>query len=312
MSTGYICNGCGEFFTDGGRWLHSGYSGSMEIRKRWDLCPECMEGFAKWLDVHSNDTERATADREHSLESESVREQSESVRERRYESQDVTGSAERATETPETSHDTREKLEADVRRKQREWSQSPCALDTNFHEVIGWLDRQAAITERETLHSHPMCAGSDACPALNRPNGESADRETPDTAGIGTSKDEIRDFDVWNVAYEIYCAGGYVDNGNEPNPPTDGICELLDRQAAITEREVKLRELHKFEENHRWHVRSIEEVNQQLNERIAELKAEIATLKEHRAGNVETLRTLADANAEMAWRIQQLEKEVSR
>ena len=47
-------------------------------------------------------------------------------------------------------------------------------------------------------------------------------------------------------------------------------------------------------------------------ERIAELKAEIATLKEHRAGNMETLRMLADANAEMAWRIQQLEKEVSR
>ena len=47
-------------------------------------------------------------------------------------------------------------------------------------------------------------------------------------------------------------------------------------------------------------------------ERIAELKAEIATLKEHRAGNMETLRVLADANAEMAWRIQQLEKEVSR
>ena len=101
--------------------------------------------------------------------------------------------------------------------------------------MLGFLDRQAAITERETLHSHPMCAGSDACPASNRPIGESVDRETPDTDGIGASKDEIRDFDVWNVAYEIYCAGGYVDNGNEPNPPTDGIRELLDRQAAITE-----------------------------------------------------------------------------
>lgn len=48
--------------------------------------------------------------------------------------------------------------------------------------------------------------------------------------------------------------------------------ELLDRQAALTERETKLRELYKFEENHRDHVRSIEEVNQRLNERIAELQ----------------------------------------
>lgn len=73
----------------------------------------------------------------------------------------------------------------------------------------------------------------------------------------------------------------------------------LDRQAAITEREVKLRELHKFEENHRWHVRSIEEVNQQLNERIAELQREIATLKEHRAGNMERLHELTDECAEL-------------
>lgn len=79
----------------------------------------------------------------------------------------------------------------------------------------------------------------------------------------------------------------------------DKVIELLNRQAAITEREVKLRELHKFEENHRWHVRSIEEVNQQLNERIAELQREIATLKEHRAGNMERLHELADECAEL-------------
>ena len=48
----------------------------------------------------------------------------------------------------------------------------------------------------------------------------------------------------------------------------------LDRQAEITEREVKLRELYKFEENHREHIRSIEEVNEKLNQRIAELEAE--------------------------------------
>jgi hypothetical protein len=58
-----------------------------------------------------------------------------------------------------------------------------------------------------------------------------------ETSENPASKCEISDFDVWSVAYEIYCAGGYVDNGNEPNPPTDGIRELLDRQAAITAEE---------------------------------------------------------------------------
>ena len=59
------------------------------------------------------------------------------------------------------------------------------------------------------------------------------------TAGIDASKDEIRGIDVWSVSYEIYCAGGYVDNGEEPNPPTDGIRELLDLQAKITERKCR-------------------------------------------------------------------------
>lgn len=49
----------------------------------------------------------------------------------------------------DAGEDTREKLEADIRKKQREWSQSPYSLDTNTDEVLGWLDRQAAITERE-------------------------------------------------------------------------------------------------------------------------------------------------------------------
>ena len=131
--------------------------------------------------------------------------------------------------------DSREKLEADV----KTYLDLPanCRNWGDFGAVIGWLDRQAAITERETLHANPMCAGSDKCPATNRPISESDERETPETAENGASKDEIRDSDVWRVAYEIYCAGGYVDNGNEPNPPTDGIRELLDRQKAITKAE---------------------------------------------------------------------------
>lgn len=160
--------------------------------------------------------------------------------------------------------DSREKLEADI--KKYRWEHGETS-----GRVTEWLDRQAAITKRDTLHDNPTCSGSSTC-AANRPISESADREAPDTAGIGASKDEIRDFDVWNVAYEIYCAGGYVDNGNEPNPPTDGIRELLDRQAAITQHEI----------TERWaeHLHPIERECGDLRRKVAELTAELDKLKE--------------------------------
>lgn len=59
----------------------------------------------------------------------------------------------------------------------------------------------------------------------------------------------------------------------QPRISADAI-DLLDRQVAITEREVKLRELYKFEENHRANIYATEEVNRKLNERIDELTAE--------------------------------------
>ena len=157
------------------------------------------------------------------------------------------------TELLSDGTDSREKLEADVLKYYTHttstlmWPDSANIktkwVSVSMGTVLEWLDRQAAITKRETLHDNPTCSGRSTCAAsstctANRPISESADRETPKTAEIGASKDEIRDFDVWSVAYEIYCAGGYVDNGNEPNPPTDGIRELLDRQASITEREI--------------------------------------------------------------------------
>lgn len=77
-----------------------------------------------------------------------------------YESQDVTGSAGRVTETSEMLHDTREKLESDVR-KHYAYSTTtlmypPSANKTTdmlsalpVDTVIGWLDRQAAIDRKE-------------------------------------------------------------------------------------------------------------------------------------------------------------------
>lgn len=182
MSNATKCDRCGGFYEQGGKNVRQGWGNNSD---EYDLCPDCAESFDAWL-------ERGQ----------------------------MADTSERATESPEMAHDTREKLEADVRRKQREWSQSPCALDTNFYEVIGWLDRQAAITEREFFET--------ACHGCERLGGDDDDT-------LGELKAE-RD----------------------------------------------------------------------------ELQREIATLKEHLAGNMERLRELTDANAEMAWRIQQLEKEVSR
>ena len=74
MTTGYICDRCGETFTGGGNWLYSGCSGSHAVMQTWDLCPDCMTGFTDWMDGGQ-------------------------------ESQDVTGDVERVTETPEMLHE---------------------------------------------------------------------------------------------------------------------------------------------------------------------------------------------------------------
>ena len=72
----------------------------------------------------------------------------ESRYDRLQESQDVTGCAERVTDSSELLHDTREKLEEDVRTYMFPW-RVDMALD--------WLDRQAAITEREFFET--ACEG---------------------------------------------------------------------------------------------------------------------------------------------------------
>lgn len=101
-------------------------------------------------------------------------------------------------------------------------SQNETAHQSNVSE-----DSSGAFTDtREKLEAD----------AMKLLNSESVEQEMPQTAENATSKNEIRDSDVWSVAYEIYCAGGYVDDGSEPNPPTEGIRKLLDRQANLTAR----------------------------------------------------------------------------
>lgn len=102
MTTGYICDRCGETFTGGGRWLQGGYKGNSTPMQSWDLCPDCMEGFAGWMDGGQ-------------------------------ESQDVTGSAGCVTDDGEMLHDRIAELEAQL-------ADAREALDAVWSERDQWRD----------------------------------------------------------------------------------------------------------------------------------------------------------------------------
>lgn len=190
--------------------------GGMTVGEEYDLCDGCIADFEAWVNAGMH--------------------------------------GERATESSEMSHDTREKLEADVDTALYGASMADDGY-ISLEMAIGWLDRQAAITEREFFET--------ACHGCERLGGDG--RPTLDDLS-----DELRKYIV----------------------KTDRL------GAALDERDDQLAD-----------ARESLEAAWDDN---AELKAEIATLKEHRAANMEKLHELTDANTEMAWRIQQLEKEVSR
>lgn len=95
-----------------------------------------------------------------------------------------------------------------------------------------------------------------------------------EAAEVPSDSREKLEADARNLQERIWNAGA-----NHDGISLRHILELLDRQAAITERETRLRDLYRFEENHRRNVRSIEEVNQQLNGRIDALRAEVDRLQ---------------------------------
>ncbi len=84
-----------------------------------DLCADCARAFDAWMEY-----------------------------------QPVTDATERVTESGEMLHDTREQLEADVRNVMSQWRFETGWSGNTAHGleervVMQWLDRQAAITERE-------------------------------------------------------------------------------------------------------------------------------------------------------------------
>lgn len=190
--------------------------------------------------------------------------------------------------------DSREKLEADVRKRYTHtvstamWPPSANKhtdmVSVSIDTVLGWLDRQAAITANETSHDNPYVGlvrgkqwerteRSDyycgrcgypvtdhdsycrecgaAFHSANQPISESDASETPEIAENDAAKGDIRDFDdsrekleadAIQLAQNIWHKGMNYANGvrevRHVSWQEREIIELLDRQAAITEREV--------------------------------------------------------------------------
>lgn len=137
--------------------------------------------------------------------------------------------------------------------------------------------------------------------AANRPISKSADRETPETAEIGALKDEIRDFDdsrekleaeVRQYVLDAWAQGweaGQHDDMDCRNFYIDEIRVLLDRQAAITEREWLEGKTHIFGmtfEEVRGLKAKIEELTADLNTAVCDnnsLRYELESIEEHKA-----------------------------
>lgn len=68
------------------------------------------------------------------------------------------------------TQDSREKLEADVLKKHNYMGPKPYSLVTTYDDVIGWLDRQKAITERD------LCAECEWPSLAAQPDQEAYDR----------------------------------------------------------------------------------------------------------------------------------------
>ena len=250
MSNATKCDRCGACYEYGG----------MTVGEEYDLCDGCVADFEAWMEC-----------------------------------QPVTGAPERVTESAEMSHDTREKLEADVRRKQREWSQSPCALNTNVYEVIGWLDRQAAITEREFFET--------ACHGCERLGGDG--RTTLDELSdelrkyivkadrLGAALDE-RDDQLADARESLEAAW---DDNAELRAKLDAEAQHAreawqlwgEADARAEQAETERDEWKTKCETREFAYKQADAERKRYSEQIDELRAEIATLKEHRAGNMERL-----------------------
>lgn len=134
MSKATKCDRCGGFYEQGGKNVRQGWGNNSD---EYDLCPDCAESFDAWLERGQ------MADATNKSNSQ-------------FDVLKTAETAKNATSKNEIHNfdDSREQLEADVLDYQGAWPLTDSTpIDVTWGVVRGWLDRQAAITEREVEHA---------------------------------------------------------------------------------------------------------------------------------------------------------------
>lgn len=242
MSNATKCDRCGGFYEQGGNSVcRQGYG---VVATDFDLCPDCAESFDAWMErgPMADAPERVTNEGE-MLHDTGVSGYRYHIIRDGMMRMVVEGSDLKDTDVVESVEepDTREKLEADVDTALYGASMADGGY-ISLEMAIGWLDRQAAITEREFFET--------ACHGCERLGGDG--RPTLDELC-----DELRKYTV-----KAGRLGAALDERDD---------QLVDARESLEAA---------WDDN-------------------AELRAEIATLKEHRAGNMERLHELTDECAEL-------------
>lgn len=250
MSNATKCDRCGGYFEQGGKNVRQGWGNNSD---EYDLCPDCAESFDAWL-------ERGQ----------------------------MADTSERATESPEMAHDTREKLEAVAQTAAGyiygrgftngladAWNDDE--VDTAANQIIQMLDRQAAITEREFFET--------ACHGCERLGGDG--RPTLDEL-----RDELRKYIV-----KADRLGAALDERDDQLADARESLEAAWDDNAELKAKLDAEAQHAREAWQLWGEADAE--RDELAQRIQTLEREIATLKEHRAANMEKLHELTDECAEL-------------
>lgn len=195
-----------------------------------------------------------------------------------FDAEHVDGMSLKPVRNPDTyagKEDSRERLENDIA-----WEYAQVGFGPNMDEVIGWLDRQAAITANELVSL-------------------SVDEDSPVKGESDTAESRIRNFDADSRKkleadvreyYRIGLPG--IQETELHRLYYEQVLEWLDRQAAITEREVG-------------------DTLLRQDERIAELTAELEREKKHREYAYNEVNRFIKANGELTKRNNQLREHLS-
>ena len=131
MSNATKCDRCGGYFEQGGKNVRQGWG---NMSDEYDLCPDCSESFDAWLERGQ------MADATNKSNSQ-------------FDVLKTVETAKNATSKNEIHNfnDSREHLEADVREYANPTDAKGTLGASWERKMLGFLDRQAAITERECI-----------------------------------------------------------------------------------------------------------------------------------------------------------------